>query len=194
MRQQVADGHFVRNVRIVHLETGEPFVNAVVPRKFSVINEGGERGGSECLGVGADTKQSVFIHERGLTHFANAVAFCQNHLSVFDNANRKTRNVERFEYTRHVSIEIGRRRALPKSARHAKQNPCHQQEKLHAEHWHSFFANSFRRLWRGLNQKVHIRAANYLLFHQRRYAILPVGNQNDGDTATMKQKTDVLQG
>jgi PadR family transcriptional regulator, regulatory protein PadR len=31
----------------------------------------------------------------------------------------------------------------------------------------------------------------YLLFSQRNYAILPVGNQNEGP---MKQKTDVLQG
>jgi PadR family transcriptional regulator PadR len=34
---------------------------------------------------------------------------------------------------------------------------------------------------------------NYLLFSQRNYAILPVGNQNGG-AAFMKQKTDVLQG
>src|SRR5260370_10380268 len=36
----------------------------------------------------------------------------------------------------------------------------------------------------------------YLLLSQRKYAILPVGNQNGGTTfnTKMKQKTDVLQG
>src|ERR1035441_2459331 len=51
MREQVADGHFVRDVGVVHDEAGETLVNGIVPGKLAFIDQRGEGsgGGSFCV-------------------------------------------------------------------------------------------------------------------------------------------------
>ena len=96
MREQIADGHFVRDIRVVHHEAGEALVDGIVPGELAFIDQCGERGGSECFGVGADAEQGEFVDRRGIAEFAHAVSFGDDDLAVFHDGDGHAGDVEGF--------------------------------------------------------------------------------------------------
>src|SRR5882762_7263964 len=112
MGEEIANGHFVGDVGVVHLEAGEALVDGIVPGDFVGVDEGGERGGGEGFGVGADAEEGVFVDGGGSAEFADAVAFGKDGLAVFDDGDRKAGNIESFQSARDVGVEVGRRSGL----------------------------------------------------------------------------------
>ena len=113
MREQVADGHFVRDVGIVHDETGEALIDGIVPGKLAFVDQGGEGGGGEGFGVGADAEQGEFIDERAIPQFADSVAFGDQDLTVFYDGDGHAGNVKGLHGRGDVGVEIGGRGLCP---------------------------------------------------------------------------------
>jgi len=112
MGEEIADGHFVGDVGVVHLEAGEALVDGIVPGNFVGVDEGGESGGGEGFGVGADAEEGVFVDGGGSSEFADAIAFGEDGLAVFDDRDRKTGDIEGFQSARDVGVEVRRRGSL----------------------------------------------------------------------------------
>jgi len=102
----------VGDIRVVHLEAGKALVDGIVPGNYVGVDEGGESGGGEGFGVGANAEEGVFVNTRGSAEFANAIAFGHDGLAVFDDSDRKAGNIESFQSASDVGVEVGRRAGL----------------------------------------------------------------------------------
>jgi len=107
VREQVADGHLVGNVRVVHLETGETLIDAIVPGDCSFVDQGGQGCGGESFGIGADAEESVLVDPRGIAEFADAVTFGEHDVAVFDDGDSDARYLERCQNAGDIGVEIG---------------------------------------------------------------------------------------
>jgi len=110
MREEIADGHFVGDVGVVHLEAGEALVNGIVPGDFVGVDEGGESGGGEGFGVGAEPRGCCRRRPRSAE--LRTRSLWQGWPCVFDDGDRKPGDVEGFQSTSDVGVEVGRRSGL----------------------------------------------------------------------------------
>ncbi len=109
MREEIANGHFVGDVGVVHLKTGEAFEDFVVPGKFAGVDKAGESGGGESFGVGADAVERVFVDARGFAEFFDAETLGEDNLAVFDDGDGKAGDFEGGAGAFGVGGEIGGR-------------------------------------------------------------------------------------
>ena len=100
--QQIADGHLVRNVGIVHDESRKPLVDRIVPGELAFIYEGGECGGGEGFGVRTDPESGEFVDRSGVTQFAHAISLSHEGLAIFHNCDRHPGNVERLHRRSYI--------------------------------------------------------------------------------------------
>ena len=119
MGQQIANGHFVRDVGIVHLKTGQALINGIIPGEFALVDERSKSRGSEGFGVRADAEKRIFIDGHGLAQLADSIASGEYDLSIFDDAERDARNVESLQCARNVGVEV-RRRSILRARRRCK--------------------------------------------------------------------------
>ena len=107
MREQVADGHFVRDVGIVHDEAGQTLVDRIVPRELAFIDQRGQRSGGESFCVGADAEHRELVDGIGVSQFAHAITFSDDNFAVFHDGDGHAGNVETFHGRSDVGREIG---------------------------------------------------------------------------------------
>ncbi len=107
VREQVADGHLVGDVWVVHDEAGETLVDGIVPGELTFIDQRGERGSRECFRVRADAEHGEFIDGGRIAQFADAVAFGDEDLAVFHDGNGHAGDVESLHRGNDVGVEIG---------------------------------------------------------------------------------------
>jgi len=112
MREQIANSHFVGDIRVVHLKAREALVDGIVPGDFAFVDERGESAGGESLGIGADSEQCIFFDGSGVAEFAKAVAFGEKDFAVLDDGNGEAGDLESFQDARDVGVEVGGRRRL----------------------------------------------------------------------------------
>src|SRR5438105_12502855 len=72
--KQVANGHLVRYIGVVHLKTWEPLINFNVPGDLPLIHQRGQKGGGECLGIRSDSKKGMLVNRSRISHFAHTVS------------------------------------------------------------------------------------------------------------------------
>jgi len=107
MGQQIADGHLMRDVRVVHHEAGKALVDRIVPGELARIYQTRQRGGGERFRVGSDREHGLRIHRRRVTQLADTVAFCEHDLSVFHDGHCHPRNIEGVHRIGNVGIQSG---------------------------------------------------------------------------------------
>ena len=110
--EEIADGHLVRDVRVIHHETGKPLIDRIVPRELARIHQPGQSGGSECLGIRPNPKHGVFVYRSRITQLAHAVPFRDDDLAVFDDGHSHPGDVERLHGIGDVGIQVGWCRSL----------------------------------------------------------------------------------
>ena len=109
VRQQVANGEFARDVRVVHAELRQDVDDLVVPAHLAFVHEHGEGRRREGLGVGADLEQGVGAHLLGLPLLAHAIALGVDQLAVLDDADGHARHLEGLHGARDGAIDLRRR-------------------------------------------------------------------------------------
>ena len=107
VRKQVADGHFVRNVGVVHHKAGQTLVDGVVPGEFTFVDQRGQRRGGEGFGIGPDAEHGVLVDRRGFAHFAHTIAFGHDYLAIFDDGHGDAGDVEGFHRGGDIGVQIG---------------------------------------------------------------------------------------
>lgn len=107
MGEQIADGHLVGDIRIVHDEAGEMLIGGIIPGELAFVNKRGERCGGEGFRVGADAEKSEFVDRSGISEFTNAVAFGHQNLAVFHNGDGHAGDIEGLHRRGDVGVEIG---------------------------------------------------------------------------------------
>lgn len=112
MREEIANGHFVGDVRVVHLEPGEALIDGVVPGNFVVVDQRSQSSGGERFGVGANAEERIFVHGSGRSQLSDAVAFDEDGLAVFDDGYGQTGNVKRLKSASGIGIEVRRHGGL----------------------------------------------------------------------------------
>ena len=106
VRQQVANAHLVRHVRIGHAEPGQVVDHAVVHVQLARVGQLLQRRGSEGLGVGGDREQRVRVDRVRLAQLLHAEAALHHHLAVLDDGHRDAGHLEGLQRIRHVGVEI----------------------------------------------------------------------------------------
>src|SRR4029077_17793825 len=102
----VANGHFMGNVGVVHLEAGQTFENSVVPGELAFIDESCKRSRSESFGIRTNPEKRVLIHRRRGSQLSNAVPVCQHGVSVLHYGNGHARHLKRLQNICHVGVKI----------------------------------------------------------------------------------------
>ena len=110
--QKIANGHLMRNIRVVHHEAGKTLVHRIVPGELARIYQPSQSSGGECFCVRADAEHGVLVDRRGIAQLAHAVAFGEDDLAVFHNGNGHSRDLEGPHGIGDVGIQISRGRSL----------------------------------------------------------------------------------
>src|SRR5579864_2105691 len=98
----------MRDVGVVHHETGQALVNRIVPGKLASIYERGKGGGGKGFGVRSDPEHGVLIHGGGIAKLAHTVALGDDDLPVFHYGQTDSGNLERFHGAGDVGIKVRR--------------------------------------------------------------------------------------
>ncbi len=94
MRQQVANAHLVRHIRVGHAEPGQVVDHPVVHLQLAGLGQLLQRSSGERLGVGSDREQGMCVNLAGPAEFAQSETLFQHHLAIPDDGHRDTRHLE----------------------------------------------------------------------------------------------------
>jgi hypothetical protein len=142
VRDQVAHHELARDVRVGELEARQALAHLVVPRELVLVDEHGQRGGGEGLGVGGDGEQGVGADRRRRAQLAYAPAARQDHLAVLDHRDGGARGVEGGQRPQRGIVElVGDRRPRQQqrggdeeqSAPHVGFSPCRVRRSMRCE-------------------------------------------------------------
>ena len=100
--QKVEDAELARNPGVLHLEARVEVDDAVVPGELAAVDGDGDGGRQERLRGRADLEDGPFIDRRA-AFLADAEALAIDQLVADDDADRRSRHVERL----HVGADIG---------------------------------------------------------------------------------------
>ena len=117
MAEQVAEGHFLIDVGVVHLEGGKVLGNRIVPLDLALIDEQAQRRRRERLGDRADGEHRVCVHRHRLAELADAVALGDDYLVVLDHGQRQARNFPFLERLLNVGMKFLERLVGPSGRR-----------------------------------------------------------------------------
>ena len=130
MREQVANRHVRREVRIGELEFGQMLDDRIVPFELAVINERGQAGGGERFGAGGDGEAGVGRDLAVRAELADAVAAGEDDFAVFDDGQGHAGGFPAVHGGSDVGIEPGE--AVVGSGRCNEQQQNGQQANIHA--------------------------------------------------------------
>jgi hypothetical protein len=86
--QKIANGHLVRDIRVIHHETGQTLINGIFPRELARIHQHRQGGGSKCFGVRSDAEHGVFVDRCGIAELSHAETLVHENLSILHNGGR----------------------------------------------------------------------------------------------------------
>ena len=111
MCQEVPNGNFPRDERIVEPEIRQVVRDGIVPIELAFVDEHAD--GSRChrFGRGPDGKERVLVDLRRTTELADTVAFSEEDLSVLDHSHCETRNFPLRHGQLHIGVKICERLA-----------------------------------------------------------------------------------
>ncbi len=110
MHQQVADGHLVSHIGVVHLELGHVVDHPVVPTDLPLVHQHRERRRGERLGIRRNAEQRFRRHRRRLPQLANPIALRQHDAAVLHHRHRDPRDVELAPRPLHRAVHVVLRR------------------------------------------------------------------------------------
>ena len=109
VRQQVTNGEFAGDPRIIELEPGQKLLHPVVPAELPLVDQHGQRGGGERLGVGRDLEDRVLVDRFLPAGGPRTVPLERQHLAVLHDHERQPGHLQLAHRAGHPLIEIGRR-------------------------------------------------------------------------------------
>ena len=128
--EQIADGHLLRDVGVVHPERREMTGDGIVPPELAVFDEQAQGGRGERLGVGGDGEEGIAVDGSGGALATHAVALGQHHAAVLHHRHRDAGDLELPPRALDVGVDRGQGRGHGRGRRPGRDRG-HEQHRGH---------------------------------------------------------------